>query len=356
MEFNIKELLDGYVEEEIELKPRRSPRPEKIEALVLAKLEGAEAPVTRPRPARRILRVLPIAALLACLLSVTAYAVSSLLSERVYTRSDSRGDVVLNLGAPESAEFQAAADWERRLEELLEAGENDGSSDFPEGSREALYAQNGAFTQAARDALDEILDRYGLTMAARLARVQDPEELYALTGRSAFLPPLGALGQDPWTGPDPDIPGSEHQILRPFGILYEGGSLEYSGTALLSGDRTVPYELTLAANGSFIRGAGIFTEGDSFEEWTYSAPGGPELLLDLGESRAFVSAQLEHGAVFLFVRCGTAPHDEDTDSGRVAAYSGFARLDRELLEELASSFDYAALDALCVFKCDPRVP
>ncbi len=349
MEFDIKELLDGYVEEEIELRPRRSPRPERIEALVRAQLEGAGAPVSRPRPARRLLRALPVAALLACLLSVTAYAVSSLLSERVYTRSDTQGDVVLNLGTPESAEFQAAAEWERRLMELMESGENDGgSSDFPEGSREALYAQNGAFTQAARDALDEILDRYGLTMAARLARFQEPEELYALTGTAPFLPPLGALGRDPSS--------SEPQILRPAGTLYEGGSLEYACTALLSGDRTVPYELTLAANGSFIRGAGIFTRGDDFEEWTYTVPGGPELLLDLGESRAFVSARLEHGAVFLFVRCGTAPHDEDTDSGRVAAYSGFALLDRELLEELASSFDYAALDALCVFKCDPRVP
>lgn len=340
MEFDIKELLDGYIEEEIELKPRRSLRPEKIEALVRAKLEETEAPAYRPRPARRLLRILPLVALLACLLSVTAYAVSSLLSERVYTRSDTQGDVVLNLGAPESAEFQAAANWERRLAELQESGENDiGPSNFPEGSREALYAQNGAFTQASRDALDEILDRYGLSMAARLARFQEPEELYALTGTAPFLPPLGALGQDPSS--------SEPQILRPSGTLYEGGSLEYAGTALLSGDRTVPYELTLAANGSFIRGAGIFTRGDDFEEWTYAVPGGPELLLDLGESRAFISARLEHGAVFLFVRCGTAPHDENTDSGRVAAYSGFARLDRELLEELASSFDYAALDALC---------
>ncbi len=348
MEFNIKDLLDGYMEEEIALRPRRSPRPEKIEALVRARLEGSEVPVSRPRRARRLLRALPVAALLACLLSVTAYAVSSLLSERVYARSASQGDVVLNLGAPESAEFQAAADWERCLAELAQAGENDsGSASFPEGSREALYAQNGAFTPAARAALDEILDRYSLSMAARLSRFQDPEELYALTGVSAFLPPLGKPGQDPWTGPDPSVPGSEHQIFKPVGSLYEGGSLEYSATALLSGERTVPYDLSLVANGNFIKGAGIVTRGDSFEEWTYTAPGGTELTLDLGASRAFLSAKLEHGYVFLFVRCGAAPHDEDTDAGRVAAYSGFARLDRELLEELAASFDYAALDALC---------
>ncbi len=352
MEHNIRDLLDDYTEEEIPLRSRRSPRPETVQKRVEARLFPGEASAPR-RPARsllRTLRALPAAALLLSLLTVTAYAgLSSLLSERVYTPEGAREELILNLGAPESPEFQAALDWEQRREALDLAGENDIGLDQPEpGSQEALYAQNGAFTQAAREALDGILEQYGLTMAALLSPFQEPEELYALTGRDGFLPPAGQPGQDPWTGPDPNIPGAEHQILLPSGALYEGGSLTYSGYALLSGGGTVPYDLTLIANGRFLAGAGIITRGDGFEEWSLTAQDGTALTLDLGSGQAFVEARLANGAVFLFVRAGAEPPDEDTDIGRVAAYSGFPPLTREMLEELAVSFDYAALNALCI--------
>ena len=350
MEWNIKDLLDDYTDDEIEMTDSRTPRPEKIERIVMERINRTERRVNRRRfrSIGRVLRTAPIAAAVACLLTVTAYAtVGSRLLERSYRASGDRpANAVSTVGYEGSPEFFAAMEWE---EYQQEAYKNNDGSEYPMALPDESwnpYWENGARTRADRDKLEQIVEAYDLTLVNQLSIFSTPEELYALTGRADFLPPLGDSGRDPETGPDPLDPDSGPQQIPLSGTLYTRGCFTYGGSALLQNGLSVHYSITSVTKGSFMRGAGIMTRNENFVEWDYVTGSGTELTLDLGASRAFIMAELEDCYVFIFVRSGSEPHDTSTDQGRIAAYNGFAVLDTSMLEGLADLFDFETINSL----------
>ena len=350
MELNIKDLLDDYIEDEIELRSKRAPKPRKIERMVIdriARTEFSELRHPRARSMRKFLRTVPIAAVIACFLTVTAYAaVGSYLMERSYRIDSKLGSAVNMMGYVGSDEYRAILEWSEYESESYKNGTNllEAGAEMPDEL--APYWQNGAFTEEARNKMDEIMAAYGLTPVECLSYFSSPEELYQLTGRENYLPPMGDPGQDPWTGPDPDNPDIPHQRLPISGRFYSRGCLEYGGSALLENGQSVRFDMTNLTRGSFMRGSAVVTRNENFEEWSYVTKSGVSVILDLGATRAFIMAELENSFVSIFVRSGSSEPDTSTDQGRIAAYSGFAILDKEMLEELADLFDFAVINEL----------
>lgn len=351
MELNIKDLLDDYTEDEIELKGRRAPKPKKIERMVMDRIARAEASADRrPRllSMRRFLRTVPVAAVIACFLTITAYAaVGSYLMARSYAVDSKLGAAISTMGYIGSDEYLAILEWDAYQMACYKNGTNQlqPGAEMPDESW-APYWQNGAFTEEARSKMEEILAAYNLTPVERLAYFSSPEELYQLTGLENYLPPMGDPGRDPASGPDPTDPASGPQKLTLRGVLYSRGCLEYGGSALLENGQSVHYDMTSLTKGSFMHGSGVVTRNEDFDEWSYVTRDGTEVILDLGATRSFIMAELENGFVFIFVRSGSSEPDTSTDQGRIAAYNGFAIMDKEKLEGLADLFDFAVINEL----------
>lgn len=178
----------------------------------------------------------------------------------------------------------------------------------------------GAYLAEQAAKLDEIMEEYGLVLQERWEGYEEEADLYAILGTEDFL---------------------SEAFRNVSGYIYNTGTFKAEGWL---SERNVGYSLFVTAEGTFTNVGGLNPDSEWFgdyEEWSFTAASGQELVLVLGDYRAQVLAQLPGATLTLSVYCGSLGDDMDRDSGGL--YQELVALDGEALEKLAESIDFAVL-------------
>ena len=281
------------------------------------------------RRARKNLRTILLAASLTMLLlGASAYAAGVFgLRAAQDDRPRYASDPVVNLtGYHDSAVYKASQEWSEWKYQAYLRGEN---LLLPEADTDNIYARHGAFSDEAKAKLDEITKKYDLMLPDRRAMFPGISGLYDILGKSGFLPMSGNTG---------DYPKS--------GILWDDGSITNLLDAVRINDKDVFIELYRTVNGSFLS-AGIRSDPDLMEEWSYTAEDGTELVLDIGPYQSAILADLPNSFLFIVVKSGTGQENTNapiTDGSMNA--KGWPDITKQDLEALADSFDYKYIDGI----------
>ena len=306
--------------------------------------EEAEAPA--PKKARRhvpvkLLRTALIAAALAALFSVTAYALGwfGLRERAVHTGYETslavieedgsshlesaEAVILLPTGYRDSPEYQAAAEWfsfqlqyqEERSRASVAAG--GGAWDWcDDAGVQALLGSNIylASDVPMAEKLLEIRDRYGLRLHSSMVFPPTEAEFYRLTGTAPFF-----LGEG-WVSP---------------GYVFEDGAYKSEGSLLLEGRECI-WSLSRYVPGTIPAYLTLIRNEEDFEEWSYTTAGGDTVVIDYARVGQNLSLN---------------PESEDLYHAVLIHYTGkdaFLNLSsqvpggREQAEKLAEAFAFAA--------------
>ncbi len=329
MQINISDLIDDmaqdYGADTIELRDPGITDAERILALASGRNPDYDLPAPIPvwagkkRPARRLGRTLLIAAVIILALTVTALAVyqyglrdTEMAQVSLTFERNEDGEQVLTTkttsalslnGFSDSAEYQAYQEWTAWNEAWIaenwdiytELGVDDSYHETPDN----YAAYYSASFQEQADKLDEIAEKYGLTLHTDLELVYTESQLCGALGIDDFLP---------------------DGVEAKGGYYYEDGSFHLECTTVIDGAETW---ITCNNNvtGSF---ALIFMSmPKEYEEWSYTASGGTELIMVQTPSSSFMVAGLEGSYLIVTV-------DAVLDAGE--------------LEALAEEIDLTALN------------
>lgn len=268
------------------------------------------------------------AVLLICTLGISAYATGffGIRDRKVELHTDpsepgteSTSTLVNINGYQGSNEYNIAVEWNNYLEQCAADGSNQPSSEIIEEE----YLHYGAFSQDAKDMLDSLLEKYGLHMFTESINVAGQTELYNALGVSNFLPASAGLDD-----------------MIPFGMVYDGASMEFMDSANLPNGKNVPYDLFCLEKGIFINRGFLNADAKSFEEWVYTAKDGTAVTLDLSDIKSVMMAELDSCYIFVNIRSGSANNDPSSSS-----YNRDT-LTKEDLEAFADLFDFEKLDSL----------
>ncbi len=274
-------------------------------------LVRAEVKRTKKKPRRlgRTVRTTLIAAALAAFMGVTAYAAYELFIDKYVIdqpaeyeteaqkedRTTARISVTGYQGTPEYAaytEWEAwQSDWWEEAREQApwkERGVDDSWHETPDN----YYGLYGASFQDQADALDAIVEKYGLTLHQDMAAYYQSKDLYE------------ALGTEPFLGGD----------LAPFaedydvgGYIYDDGSFKAEFDENLSGDRTVSMQMFVNAKGSFATISGSTELTEDGEAWQYTTKSGRSVDLYLAPNSAEIMAESEGAYISVSAHAGSAP-------------------------------------------------
>lgn len=349
-EFDIRELLDGFMDEGIEIREKEVVSLTKVKEDVMNRIDK---PVKRRT--RRMMGALLAAVICVAALAVTALAVEMLrLDQRrgeviQYTECPEPTGTVENTQAPEtdngivytavnivgaygSPEYKAAQEWS----DWLASAEEDGRNEmFPKGfenmtpeeieerhlelDEKGIYSDMSAFSDEACEALDAIVEKHGLRLSEYFKSITW-QELFDMANEPNLLP--------------------ISTFLSNTVNYWEGGALSLVSRATLENGKTVNYDVNRSAKGVFSGSTGLMAETNITEEWEYTTAGGTTVTLDLGANKSAIMADMENGFVYVNVRSGT----ENTDTMRDGL--GPDTLTREDLEELADAINFTALDRI----------
>ena len=280
------------------------------------------------RSRKKLWTSLLTAAVLIVLMGVTAYA-SDVFGLRA-AQDDSpqyHGDPVVNLtGYRDSAVYKASQEWTEWKNNAYLHGIN---LLEPGADTDNVYVRHGAFCDEAIEKLNEITGKYDLTLPDQKAVFAGIGGLYDIMGQSGFLPMAGSTGGYPRNG-----------------ILWDDGSITNLLDAVRVNGKNVYIELYRTVKGSFLN-AGIRSDPDLMEEWSYSATDGTELILDIGPYQSAIIADLPSSFLFIVVKSGTGQENAGapiTDGSLNA--KGWADITKQDLEDLADSFDYRYIDSI----------
>ena len=297
------ELFDGTCPEELPLDP--SPiRADRVMEHVSAALGGK-----KPRRLSRAVRTALLAAVLAAFMGVTAYAVYELVIDKYIidqpaefeTEEEAAGQPRTRIsltGYQGTPEYQAFTQWEayqsewwekaRERDPWKERGVDDSWHETPDNYA-YLY---GASFQEQADALDAIVEKYGLTLHQDMAAYYRAKDLYE------------ALGTEPFLSGDID-PISESCDVG--GYIYDDGSFKAEFYQLLPGDRRVSMSMFVNAKGSFATISGGVELSEDSQAWQYTTASGEAVDLYLSPNGAEIMAESAGAYMELGVYAGSAP-------------------------------------------------
>lgn len=353
MNIRISELMDEYSDDSIRLPDGPVTDAEKIREMTMEKLGLSRKNERKRKP----LRLFVMAAAAVLLLAGTAVAVYHLTLEdrlvkeaatayvfeqievenpsgemetqtvMVTAQPSSRTSISVQ-GAADSPESRAYLEWKAYTEQWRldnpdwsdAYGGDDSYYETPENYAH-LY---GAFLQEQAEALDGIMEKYGLSLHERREWFESERELCAMLGCEDFL-------------------SESYRSLS--GYCFEDGSFKVEGWW-----GSVGLSLISTREGSFSNIGGLDPTGEWFgdyEQWSITAEDGTELLLILGDYRSQVLAQLPDAALSLAVYAGRLGEAPDQSELEIEFYA----VDAEKLEEIALAIDY---DILASYYETPR--
>ena len=306
----------------------------------------AQAPETRETPKRRhvpvkLLRTALLAAALAALFSVTAYALGWFgLGERaVHTGyettmavieadgssrlEETEAVILLPTGYRESPEYKAAAEWFsfqlKYQEQMAAASVAAGGGAWDWCDDEGAAALLGTDVYLASDVtmaekLLEIRDRYGLKLHRFLVFPPTEAEFYRLTGTAPFFRGEG------WVSP---------------GYVFEDGAYKSEGSLDLNGQECI-WSLSRYVPGTIPAYLTLIRDEADFEEWTYTTSLGAAVVIDLSREGQNLSLngeneEIYHSALIHYT-------GEDAFLNLSCQLPG----GREQAERLAEAFDFSA--------------
>lgn len=263
---------------------------------------------------RFIRRTALIAAVMAVLLAGTAAALAvyrftisdTTIGEpytmTMYTHTNEDGSFVFDEveridrstnGLAGTPEYQAYVEWtewndawwEAHPNPWAELGEDDTYFETPENY---AYYYNASFPEQA-EKLDEIIEKYGLTLHTANAAYNTEEELCSIIG-------LEDIVSDAW------------RVMG--GYMYDDGS--FRADCELDGDFNKDGVIVCAVKGSFsLIGGSLPTD---YEEWGYTAADGTEVVFAAAGNAAFLAADTEGAFI-------TATFRGVTDRSELEAYA-----------------------------------
>ena len=283
---------------------------------VLAMVRADMGRTKRPRRLGRMIRVGLVAAAILAALGVTAYAVYEIFidkyvieqpfvletDEEAAERTTTRVSLTGYQGTPE---YQAFTEWEAWRREWLEkTRENDpwqarGVDDsWYETPDNYAHLYDASFQEQA-DALDAIIEKYGLTLHQDRAFYYQSKDLYE------------ALGTEPFFDDSVDPIAPNYDV---GGYIYDDGSFKAEFYEILSGDRRVSMSMFVNAKGSFAMISGGVEVSEDSEAWQYTTAGGESVDLYLAPSSAEIMTESAGAYIYASVKAGSASgYDPATD-------------------------------------------
>ena len=227
-------------------------------------------------------------------------------------REEQMVDVISLQGYAGTPENQAVAEWQNFLTNYDQDGsilEEIGNGPTGLDRRYDLYL---VYTREMADKLDEIVEKYGLSLHTDIYDFLSDKEVCQAVGGD-FL--------------------GENRAYSAY--MYEDGTFKFDGEGYIHSYGRVDYQFMRCVRGSFTDV--ILNVGDvsQYREWSYRTACGVPATLALGPGKALIIADLEDSFVTLNVLAGTETDPDDIfSSGPLSA---------ENLEALADSFDFTKL-------------
>lgn len=286
---------------------------------------SAPAPV---KQTRKFGRVLLLAAVIASLMTLTAYAAGWLgLKERVMESpqpaalsgwgedTQSGGWLTFN-GPADSPEARAAAEWEDYYWAHVEqAPENTPNYPLPDfGADTDTAGFYGAADAEMLQSLKDIAAKYRLNLHREAVTPMTHEQFYTVTG---LAPCLEGDGIESWSCKQ----------------VYEDGSFSLEGWGQ-TGGQALSFSLNRSLAGTLSPASMYLRDAETFAEWP-AEQNGREMVFALRGGECFVFCDFEDCFLRLHFMCGM-PRD---DSAEEPAQP----LTREVCERFAACFDFAAL-------------
>lgn len=346
MKLHISETMDDFFDNDIEMENVGVVDTDRVRERTMAKLGISPAKATR-RPARKLGRMLLVAATVILALTATAVAVYQHgMKDRVVEEFlDSDGTMYsfyspVGLASPEEtasakteiyslessgngsyfyspadsshAEFFALQEW---TDYFFSDCEEDFDMLLPYDSP---YREYGIGWEAMAKKLEEIAAKYGLRLYKNGATVGWLDEFYEVSGLEPFLPLTEAYAED----------------FGCTGQIYDEGSFQLNAVKTPyspDSDGLVAINVYRMMKGSF---CGFSISGDKPDEYTYETyvtEAGLEVDIALGKWYSMIFAELDDCYVTTFVNGGTNPTQY------------LALLDMDNMKYIAESTDYSLL-------------
>lgn len=324
MKLRISERMDGFFDNDIQMKDAGVVSADRVRELTMAKL-GLSDPGPTRRPMRKLGRVLLIVATVVMVLSAAAVAVyqygfRDAVMEEVPRQTmgeetmETRNILSLN-GFKDSPEYQAYLEWTTwdetwRQENMDLLSESNWYKD--QGVDDAYYETDEVYahiyqavSREQADKLDEIMGKYGLTL-------HTAREPFSTEGQLCAM-----LGID-------DLFDERFDVLGDY--LFNDGTFKAYAAVDVDGEE-LDVTVFNAVKGSITMISGGIPE--DYEEWNYVTASGVEVVFAANEKEAMMIAGLQGSYVTASFTTGLLP--EKT-------------LTRDMLESLADGIDLAVLD------------
>mgnify|MGYP000318124151 FL=1 len=221
-------------------------------------------------------------------------------------------DLIVMQGYPDSNEYKASAEWN-----LFCAGyDTDGSILSQVGNSSNEYTEKYpmylVYSKDMADKLEEIVQKYNLSLHESITIVYEEEELIREAGIGDFI-------------------GDENTVLS--GYVYNDGTFHYDGRANLKSGKSIDYQFGNYVKGTFSTTYLNIGNVNDYTEWEYKTRSGVKVSLALGNEKALVIADLPNSFVTVNVLSGL--------EGGWMSYSD--NITVEVLQEFADSFDFSKI-------------
>lgn len=320
MKLKISDMMDNIQDDTVLFQIKEIASSDKIKEVAMNKLHANSNTHARTRKvsAMLIAAVLATILLAGTTLAVYYFSMKDLEGPAVQVGGEEAHTLSLN-GLKGSPEYEAAQEWERYVEAWYAKGENLAVPDLAPDA----YTQYNAFSQDAKDTLDDILSKYNLRMHDAATQVNSLDELYSGLGVSDFMPIVGDNGTFPVSG-----------------TFYDDGTFTLNGAAALPDGADVRYQFYCFTKGTFTRVGYLLADVNDFEEWVYTTSHGDDILLAIGANKSILAVNLDKSFVFVNILSGAENSDDNRSS------YGAKPVGKRDLEALADSFDFAAIRGL----------
>lgn len=327
MKLCIREMLDGYIEDDIEIGAKTVVSIDIIKEATMKKINLADTHTER-HGIRYIILIAAVVALTAAF-TLTGYALGWFgLQNAIYTTEttnvsdptesqvEARSYMSLSgwVGTPE---FEANAEWLSFLNGYISSDDNSTlfKERFPDGDaymEKANYFYT-CYDQTMLDKLLSICNKYGLALHTQRLPASSPEELYILAGTGTF------------------ILNDENAMMG--GYVYEDGSFMCEGEMDSTGGESFGYQLLRNVQGSLSAAMLNIGDANAYEEWSYTTLSGTTVCLDLSPTHALIIYEAEDSFVVVNILTGSEENGED-----------YAPLTKKGLEDFADTIGFEQID------------
>lgn len=222
-------------------------------------------------------------------------------------------DVISLQGMSESPEGKACAEWAEFCEEYDKDGAIIAEIGNGPTGLDPKYAEYNCYTQEMADKIDEICEKYQLSLLEGCEIADTYEQLCSNVG-------IGDVCGGATEGVHHSVNG---------GFSFEDGSFEFEGMAYIDGTNgcVTDYQFSRSVKGTFSSYSLNVGNIDNYKQWEYTTANGETVMLANSADKALIIVDKEESFVVVNVL------------GDI--FAGTFDVSDEALEKLADSFDFS---------------